>query len=167
MIYLKGNRWLTIFAAELTGSSTKVGWYLELTCCSVQHVSQGNGPVPLQVGVRITRKSTNIVLHKSLSDKYAAKTHKVLPVELLQLNSRYDTDQERFSVVWQTGYRTWSVSYREFSCRISTGSTLFVCAAYLLCYSAVLRLLIWSLSGHRPEEAQGRFLETHGALNSR
>ena len=102
MIYLKGNRWLTIFAAELTGSLTKIGWSLELTCCSIHHVSQGNGPVPLHVGVRIKIKSTNVVLHNSSSDKYAAKTHKALPVELLQLNSQYDTDQDRFSVVRRT-----------------------------------------------------------------
>ena len=34
-------------------------------------------------------------------------------------------------------------------------------------YYAVLRLLICSLSRHRPEEARVRHLETHGALNSR
>ena len=67
----------------------------------MHHVSQGNGPVPLQVGVRITSKSTNVVLHNSSSDKYAAKTYKVLPIERLQLNSRYDTDKELFSVVRQ------------------------------------------------------------------
>ena len=50
--------------------------------------------MPLQVGVRITSKSKKRIS----SDKYAAKTHKVLPVELLQLNSGYNTDQDRFSV---------------------------------------------------------------------
>ena len=34
-------------------------------------------------------------------------------------------------------------------------------------YYAVLRLLIFSLSGHRPEEARVRNLETRGALKSR
>ena len=62
---------------------------------------QGNGPVPLQVGVWITSKSTNVVMHNSSSDKYAAITYKVLPVERLQLNSRYDTDQGWFLVVRQ------------------------------------------------------------------
>ena len=33
----------------------------------LHHVSQGNGPVPLQVGVRITSKSTNLVLCNSSS----------------------------------------------------------------------------------------------------
>ena len=32
-------------------------------------------------------------------------------------------------------------------------------------YYAVLRLLICSLSGHRPEEARVSYLETRGALN--
>ena len=79
---MKGNRWLTIFAAELTGSLTKVGWSLELACCSVHHVSQGNGPVPLQVGIRITSKSTNVVLQNSSTPEseserksYVVNTH--------------------------------------------------------------------------------------------
>ena len=38
---------------------------------------------------------------------------------------------------------------------------------YHLNYYAVLRLLICSLSGHGPEEARVRYLETRGALNSR
>ena len=33
-----------------------------MTFCSVHHMSQGNGPVPLQVGIRITSKSTYVVL---------------------------------------------------------------------------------------------------------
>ena len=37
---------------------------------------------------------------------------------------------------------------------------------HLNCY-AVPRLLIFSLSGHQPEKAQVRYLETCGALNSR
>ena len=57
------------FEAELTGSLTKIGWSLELTCGSVHHVSKGNGPVPLQVVVRITKKLTNIVLHNNSSFK--------------------------------------------------------------------------------------------------
>ena len=35
---------------------------IDLLSCSVHHVSQGNGPVPLQVGIRITSKSTYVVL---------------------------------------------------------------------------------------------------------
>ena len=53
------------FEAELTGSLTKIGGSLKLTCGSEHHVSQGNIPVPLQIGVRITIKLTNIVLHNS------------------------------------------------------------------------------------------------------
>ena len=37
---------------------------------------------------------------------------------------------------------------------------------YLNCY-AVLCLFIFSLSGHRPEEARVHYLDTSGALNSR
>ena len=55
------------FEAELTGSLTKIGWSLELTCGSAHHLSQGNGPVPLQVGVRITSRLTNVVLNNSSS----------------------------------------------------------------------------------------------------
>ena len=44
------------FSAELTGSLTKVVYSLELTCCSVHHVSQYNGPVPLQVCIQMTSK---------------------------------------------------------------------------------------------------------------
>ena len=88
-----------IFAAELTGSLTKIGRSLELTCCSVHHVSQGDRPVPLQVDIRITSKPTNVVLYNSASDNHVAKNYKVLPVERLQLNSQYDTDQNRFLVV--------------------------------------------------------------------
>ena len=55
------------FEAELTGSLTKIGPSLESTCGSAQSVSQGNGPVTIQVGVRITSKLTNVVLHKSSS----------------------------------------------------------------------------------------------------
>ena len=38
---------------------------------------------------------------------------------------------------------------------------------HYLNYYAVLSLLIFSLSGHQPEEAWVRYLETRGALNSR
>ena len=53
------------FEAEMTGSLSKIGLSLELTCSSAYHVSQGNGPVPIQVGVQITIKLTNVVLHNS------------------------------------------------------------------------------------------------------
>ena len=72
-------------------------------------MSQGNIPVHLQVGVEIMSKSVDVVLHNSSSDKYAAKTYKVLPVERLQLNSRYDTDQGRF-LVFQ---RDFTVRYKN------------------------------------------------------
>ena len=54
---------------------------LELNWCSVHSVSQGNGLMPLQVGVRITSESTNVVLHNSSSQEYAAKPYKVLTIE--------------------------------------------------------------------------------------
>ena len=44
---------------------------------------------------------------------------------------------------------------------------MFLLRIYHLKYYAVLRLLIFSLSGHQPEEAWFRYLETRGALNSR
>ena len=65
--------------------------------------------MPLQVGVQITIKSTNVVLHNSSSDKYAAKTYKVLPVERLQLNSLYNTDKGWLLVV----RRDFTVLYRN------------------------------------------------------
>ena len=74
----------------------------------MHHVSQGNGPVRLQVGVRITSKPTNVVLYNSASDNHVAKNYKVLPVERLQLNSQYDTDQNRFLFVW----RDFTVRYK-------------------------------------------------------
>ena len=63
-------------------------------------MSQGNGPIPLQVGVRITIKSTNVALHKSSSDKYAAKTYMVLPFECIQLNPQYEDQGWFLFVPW-------------------------------------------------------------------
>ena len=44
---------------------------------------------------------------------------------------------------------------------------MFLPRIHHLNYNAVVRLLICSLSGHRPEEARVRYLETRGALKSR
>ena len=64
--------------------------------------------------------------------------------------------------------RYWSVSYLEFSRWPPSGSALISCRNIKnLTFYEVLRLLIWSLSVHRPEEARFRYLETCGALNHR
>ena len=44
---------------------------------------------------------------------------------------------------------------------------MFLPRIHHLNYYAVLRLLIFSLSKHRPEEARNRYLETRGAPNSK
>ena len=44
---------------------------------------------------------------------------------------------------------------------------MFLLNIISLNYYAALRLLIFSLYGHQPEEARVRYLETRGALNSR
>ena len=69
-------------------------------------MSQGNRPVPLQVGVWITSKSTNLVLQNSSSNKYATEKYRVLTVEGQELNFRDDTDQGRFLIGRRIGYRT-------------------------------------------------------------
>ena len=40
-------------------------------------MSQGNGPMPLQVGIRITRKSTNVVLHNSSTPESESARKKI------------------------------------------------------------------------------------------
>ena len=61
--------------------------------------------MPLQVGVQITRKPTNVVLQNSSGNEYAEKTYKVLTVEVQYLKYKDDTDQGRFLIGRRGGYR--------------------------------------------------------------
>ena len=69
-----------------------------------------------------------------------------------------------FRIQIRTG--SWYVTFLEFCCWPTSGRALISGSTIkiLNCYAA-LRLLIWLLSGHWPEEARVRYLETHGALN--